>query len=68
MLQKSTLPLSEECVIVLQPTEATPYICTTSCYVVDVWLLLPTNYCTTLIKSASVLLLALPTLPTLHLQ
>ena len=48
MLQKLTLPLSEEGVLSSAAhTATTPYLCTTLYHVVDVWPL-PTNHCATL--------------------
>ena len=57
MLQKLTLSLSKEHVLVLLPPVATSCLCIISCHAVDVWLLLPTNYCATLICATNVLLL-----------
>lgn len=44
-LQTSTLPLGKECVLVLQPTKATPCLCFTSYHAIDVWLLFPSLLC-----------------------
>jgi len=59
MLQKLTLPLSEECVLVLLTPVATPCLCIIFCHTADAWLLLPTNHCATLISIAFVLWLTL---------